>query len=50
MYNLRIKYNLDISSIYGCKGIYSQKLNAVIVDLHEDNLKVTNTIIIPENE
>lgn len=40
--HLTNKYNLDESCVYGCKGIYSQKLNAVIVSLSEENLQVQN--------
>ena len=42
--NLLLKYNLDPTVVYSCKGIYSQKLNAVIVSLEESNLELYNII------
>ena len=44
MINLLLKYNLDPTCVYSCKGIYSQKLNAVIVSLDESNLELYNII------
>lgn len=48
--HLIYKYNLDSSCVYGCKGIYSQKLNAIIVSLQEENLQVQNQISRPQND
>ena len=42
--SLVLKYNLEPTCVYSCKGIYSQKLNAVIVSLDEKNLKLYNII------
>ena len=42
--NLIIKYNLDVSCVYGCRGAYGQKINAVIVSLNKDNIEVRNII------
>ena len=47
--NLLLKYNLDPTVVYSCKGIYSQKLNAVIVSLEESNLELYN-IIAPQED
>ena len=49
MLNLILKHNLEVTHVYACKGIYSQKMNAVIVSLNKDNLQVQNIITIPEN-
>ena len=42
--SLVLKYNLEPTCVYSCKGIYSQKLNAVIVSLDESNLELYNII------
>ena len=39
-----LKYNLDPTCVYSCKGVYSKKLNAVIVSLDESNLDLYNII------
>lgn len=44
MINLLLKYNLDPTFVYSCKGIDSQNLNAVIVSLDESNLELYNII------
>lgn len=36
---LLLKYGLSPKNIYECRGIYSEKVNAVIVSLDKDNLK-----------
>ena len=33
--SLILKYNLEPTCVYSCKGVYSKKLNAVIVSLDE---------------
>lgn len=43
MVNLIMKYNLDPANVYTCKGIYSKKVNAVIVRLDAENLQVRNS-------
>ncbi|MGN1373231.1 MAG: hypothetical protein ACI4VK_04185 [Candidatus Coproplasma sp.] len=45
MFNLVLKYDLDIKNVYNCKGIYSPKMNAVIFSLEQDNLQVGNSIM-----
>ena len=47
--SLVLKYNLEPTCVYSCKGIYSQKLNAVIVSLDEKNLELYNIIEPQEN-
>ena len=42
--SLVLKYNLDPTCVYSCKGVYSKKLNAVIVSLDESNLDLYNII------
>ena len=42
--SLVLKYNLEPTCVYSCKGVYSQKLNAVIVSLDESNLDLYNII------
>ena len=42
--SLVLKYNLDPTYVYSCKGVYSKKLNAVIVSLDESNLDLYNII------
>lgn len=49
MLNLILKYDLDIKNVYTCKGIYSQKLNAVIFSLEQENLQIGNTIMAGKN-
>lgn len=44
VFNLILKYGLDETCVYGCKGKYGQKINAVIVDLNNENLEVRNVI------
>ena len=40
--NIILKYDLDPYCVYECNGIHSKKVNAVIVSLGADNLKITN--------
>ena len=42
--NLILKYDLDVSCVYGCRGAYGQKVNAVIVNLSKENIEVRNII------
>ena len=42
--SLILKYNLEPTCVYSCKGVYSKKLNAVIVSLDESNLDLYNNI------
>ena len=42
--SLVLKYNLEPTCVYSCKGVYSKKLNAVIVSLDESNLDLYNII------
>lgn len=42
--NLILKYDLDVSCVYGCRGAYGQKVNAVIVSLNKENIEVKNII------
>ena len=42
--SLILKYNLEPTCVYSCKGVYSKKLNAVIVSLDESNLDLYNII------
>ena len=42
--NLILKYDLDVSCVYGCRGAYGQKVNAVIVSLNKENIEVRNII------
>ena len=42
--SLILKYNLEPTCVYSCKGVYSQKLNAVIASLDESNLDLYNII------
>lgn len=42
--SLVLKYNLDPTCVYSCKGVYCKKLNAVIVSLDESNLDLYNII------
>ncbi len=47
MLDLILKLNSDSFTVYACKGIYSKKINAVIVSLDADNLQVRNTVSAP---
>ena len=49
MISLFLKYNLEQTCVYSCKGVYSKKLNAVIVSLDESNLDLYN-IIAPQGQ
>ena len=49
MYNLVLKYDLDLANVYTCKGIYSQKMNAVIFSLEPENLQIGNSIMVGKN-
>ena len=42
--NLILKYDLDVSCVYGCRGAYGQKVNAVIVSLNKENIEIRNVI------
>lgn len=42
--NLILKYDLDVSCVYGCRGAYGQRVNAVIVSLNKENIEVRNII------
>ena len=42
--SLILKYNLEPTCVYSCKGVYSKKLNAVIANLDESNLDLYNII------
>ena len=42
--SLILKYNLEPTYVYSCKGVYSKRLNAVIVSLDESNLDLYNII------
>ena len=49
MTNIILKNNLDPNLVYTCKGIYSKKVNAVIVSLNAENLQVLNAVMPSEN-